>query len=123
MPDLERLTGDLGSLTDAVIRFRDERDWAQFHNTKDSFLSLVLEATEVAELAQWRSGSELDTYLAQHRGDLGDELADVLYWVLIIAHNHDIDLTEALHSKLLKNAAKYPVESAKGNKAKYTELS
>ena len=114
---------DLRSLTEAVIRFRDERDWAQFHNSKDLFLSLVLEATELAELSQWRDGPELDSYLASKRGALEDELADVLYWVLIIANTHGVDLGKALRSKLVKNAAKYPVEKASGSKSKYTDLS
>jgi dCTP diphosphatase len=113
---------NLSSLTELALRFRDERDWKQFHNPKDMALSLVLEATEVLELMQWKSGRELEKHLRARREDLSDELADVLYWVLVIANDYGIDAGEAFVKKLDKSAKKYPVAKARGKAKKYTEL-
>ena len=112
----------LQELTDLVLKFRDERDWAQFHNPKDVALSLMLEAAELLELTQWRNGDELKAHLAANREALGDELSDILGWVLVFANDQGIDLADAFRKKLDKNAAKYPVEKARGVAKKYTEL-
>jgi NTP pyrophosphatase (non-canonical NTP hydrolase) len=112
----------IAELTRLVLQFRDERDWAQFHNSKDMALSLTLEATELLELMQWRNGPALEAHLRSKKEELGDELSDVLYWVLEIAHAHDIDLAEAFRTKMAKNVAKYPIEKARGLAKKYTEL-
>ena len=112
----------LEDLTQLMLRFRDERNWAQFHNPKDVALSLTLEATELLELMQWKSGPELLEHLKANRELLADELADVLGWVLVLAHDQGIDLSDAVKRKLEKNAIKYPVEKARGVAKKYTEL-
>jgi dCTP diphosphatase len=109
-------------LTQLWLRFRNDRDWAQFHNPKDVALSLTLEAAELLELMQWRSGPELQQHLNANREALADELADVLGWVLVLAHDQGIDLEDAMKKKLEKNAAKYPVHKARGVAKKYTEL-
>lgn len=109
-------------LTDLACRFRDERDWKQFHNPKDMALSLTLEAAELLELMQWKQGEELKRHLADHREKLGDELSDVLYWVLVIARDHEIDIRRAFQEKLAKNEEKYPIAKAHGRAVKYTEL-
>jgi NTP pyrophosphatase (non-canonical NTP hydrolase) len=109
-------------LTQLAIRFRDERDWKQFHNPKDMALSLVLESSELLELMQWKNGAELGEHLKKNRDLLGEELADVLFWVLAIAHDHGIDLPDAFRKKIAKNKQKYPIEKAKGVSTKYTEL-
>lgn len=106
----------------AMIRtFVDERDWNQFHNPKDLSISLSLEAAEVLEHFQWKNHEEMERYAKSHKDDVGEELADVLYWVLLLANKLDVDLSSAFKAKMLKNAAKYPVEKAKGNHKKYTE--
>jgi NTP pyrophosphatase (non-canonical NTP hydrolase) len=112
----------LAELTSLAIRLRDERDWKQFHNPKDMALSLALESAEVLELMQWKNGEELRKHLEQNRAALGEELSDVLFWVLAMANDFQIDLTEAFKQKLIKNAQKYPIEKAKGVSTKYTEL-
>jgi len=109
-------------LTDLAVRFRDERDWKQFHNPKDMALSLCLETAELAELMQWKNGQELIRHLQEKKQDLGDELSDVLYWVLVMARDLGIDLGEAFEQKMVKNARKYPVEKARGVAKKSTEL-
>ncbi len=112
----------LAELTRRIVQFRDERQWKQFHNAKDVALSLVLEATEVLELMQWKQGDELDKSLRDKKQHLGEELADVLYWVLVMAHDRGIDLAEAFANKMTANAVKYPVEKSRGLATKYDQL-
>jgi len=113
---------DISQITDAITAFRDDRDWKQFHTPKDVALSLVLEAAEVLELMQWKNGQALDNSLAEKREALGDELADVLYYTLLLAHDQGIDIEAAFARKMERNAEKYPVELSRGSSAKYTEL-
>ena len=105
-----------------VRSFRDARDWKQFHNSKDMLLSLYLEVAELGEHLQWKSEEEFLSWLEDNRVDFAEELADVLYWVLLIAHDSGVDLAQAFKSKMKQNAEKYPVEKAKGRKEKYTNL-
>jgi NTP pyrophosphatase (non-canonical NTP hydrolase) len=107
---------DIKQLQDLVSRFRDDRNWKQFHNGKDMALSLSLEAAELLELTQWKSEQEVSDYFADKKGPLADELADVLYWTLLIAKDFDIDLNEALQNKIKKNELKYPIELARDSK-------
>ena len=111
---------DLSELTAKLLAFRSARDWEQFHNPKDQIVSLVLEATEVLELTQWRQGEALADHLSDNREALADELSDVLGWILLIANDQGIDLRAAFEAKLVKNEAKYPVDRAKGRADKYT---
>lgn len=90
---------NITQLTSLVLSFRDARDWKQFHNMKDMAISLNLEASEVLEHFQWKTPSEVDRYLDTHKSQLSSELADVLYWLLLMAHDGQIDLTEALQKK------------------------
>ena len=112
----------LDELTKLVLDFREERDWKQFHNPKDMALSLSLEAGEVLELMQWRNGAELDAHLKESRDPLGEELADVLGWILLLAHDQEIDLGEAFAKKIELNKQKYPIEKAKGSAKKWDQL-
>ncbi|PKM04662.1 MAG: nucleotide pyrophosphohydrolase [Gammaproteobacteria bacterium HGW-Gammaproteobacteria-6] len=110
-------------LTEQVLAFRDERDWKQFHNSKDLALSLVLEATEVLEIFQWKQDmADIDGVATERKQDLADELADVFCYTLLMANDLGIDLGKALEAKIEKNNAKYPVDKAKGSDKKYTEL-
>jgi NTP pyrophosphatase (non-canonical NTP hydrolase) len=113
---------DLDKLQKQIIAFREERNWKQFHNPKDEALSLVLEAAELLEHFQWKNGKEIDAYLATNKSEVADELCDVLYWVLLMAHDLDIDLEKAVAAKMKKNAQKYPVDKSKDNHNKYSEL-
>jgi NTP pyrophosphatase (non-canonical NTP hydrolase) len=112
----------INQLTQLVLRFREERDWKQFHNPKDQAVSLCLEAAELLELMQWRNGDELNAHLRSIKERLGEELADVLGWVLLLAHDQGIDLGTAFERKIRINSEKYPVEKARGVATKYTEL-
>jgi NTP pyrophosphatase (non-canonical NTP hydrolase) len=113
---------DLKNLTKRIIAFRDARDWKQFHNPKDVALSLVLEAGEVMEHFQWKSKKEMDKYVVDSKEDISEELADVLYWVLLMSYDLNIDILKALENKIKKNEAKYPVEKSKGKHTKYNKL-
>ncbi len=113
---------NIKDLTKKIIAFRDARDWKQFHNPKDLSLSLVLEATEVMEHFQWKNNDEMAKYAEEHKADIGEELADVLYWVLLMGHDLDIDVLDALEKKMKTNEDKYPVEKAKGRHTKYNKL-
>lgn len=110
------------NLTNRIIAFRDARDWKQFHNPKDVALSLVLEAVEVMEHFQWKSKDEMEEYIVTNKSDIGEELADVLYWILLMSADLNIDILKDLEEKIKKNEEKYPVEKAKGRHAKYTKL-
>lgn len=111
----------LEAMTSALLRFRSARDWEQFHNPKDQCLSLALEAAELLELTQWKNGAELIAHLQQHRDRVGEELADVLGWVLLIANDLQIDLPDAFWKKLQLNEQKYPADKSRGSAAKYTQ--
>lgn len=113
---------EIADLQQKVVAFRDARNWKQFHNPKDLAISLVLEATELLEHFQWKNEDEIQNHLTAHKQDVSDELADIFYWVLLIAHDFDIDLKQAVADKLAMNHKKYPVEKSTGNHKKYTEL-
>ena len=113
---------DLDELTRRIIAFRDARDWKQFHNPKDCAISLSLEASELLEHFQWKNKEEMEKYVVEHKKEIGEELADTLYWVLLMSHDLDIDVLKALDEKQTKNEEKYPVEKAKGKHTKYNKL-
>lgn len=106
-------------LVKKIRNFRDERDWGQFHNPKDLAISLNLEASELLELFQWKSSEEA---ISENKENIQDELADVLYYVLLMFNDLKLDPEESLIKKLEKNSKKYPVDKAYGSKKKYTEL-
>jgi NTP pyrophosphatase (non-canonical NTP hydrolase) len=103
----------LASLMSMIITYRDERDWAQFHSLKNSATNVIVEAAEL--LDHFRYQDEADDFDA-----VKEEAADVLYALLIFAHDAKINLGEEVIAKLAKNALKYPVEKAKGRASKYT---
>ena len=102
-----------------VLKFRDDRDWRQFHTPKDLAISLTLEAAELLEVFQW-SGADLECRDKLER--IREELADVLSCCVLMADVCGLDLDEILREKVAKNEAKYPVEKARGRADKYTEL-
>lgn len=113
---------NVDELTKKIVAFRNARDWKQFHNPKDLSLSLVLEATEVMEHFQWKSKEEIEKYVVEAKGEIGEELADVLHWVLLMGHDLKIDVLTALDKKIKKNEKKYPVKKSKGRHTKYNRL-
>lgn len=102
-----------------VLKFRDDRDWRQFHTPKDLAISMNLEAAELLEIFQWSGG---DLECREKLGRLQEEMADVLSYCILMADVCGLDLDEIMNDKITKNEAKYPMEKARGNAAKYTEL-
>jgi NTP pyrophosphatase (non-canonical NTP hydrolase) len=102
-----------------VLKFRDDRDWRQFHTPKDLAISMCLEAAELLEVFQW-SGTDLECSAKQ--ASIREELADVLSYCILMADVCGLDLDEIMNEKVTKNERKYPVEKSRGTAAKYTEL-
>lgn len=111
---------DIRDLTDFIIKFRDARDWKQFHNAKDLAIDISLEASEVLEQFLWLDKKEVKEYVKNHKNEIAEELADVLVNVLIMSHDLDINIKDSVLRKLKKNEKKYPVRKAKGKHLKYT---
>ena len=104
---------------DMVLKFRDDRNWKQFHNPKDLAISVSLEASELLEVFQWSAD---DLFCENKKEKIEEELADVLNYCILLADACKLDLDEIIQKKVKRNSEKYPVELAFGNKAKYTEL-
>ena len=102
-----------------VLKFRDDRNWKQFHNPKDLAISISLEAAELLEVFQWSAD---DTECSDKIDRIREELADVLNYCILMADAYGLDLDEIILEKLKKNEQKYPVNKAYGKKEKYTQL-
>jgi len=113
---------DIKKLTEKIRKFRDDRDWMQFHNHKDMAISLVLEANEVLEHFQWKNPKEIEKHVKEYNTEIGEELADVAKNLFELADNLNIDLAKAIELKMVKDGEKYPIEKAKGKHTKYTKL-
>ena len=103
-------------LLDALLKFREERDWEQFHNAKDLALALSIEASELNELFLWKKAEQANPEKVKQ------ELADVIGYAILLAHKYDLDINEIVLEKIKSNAVKYPVDKAKGTAKKYDEL-
>ena len=113
----------IAHLTNDVIRFRDERDWAQFHRPKDLALGLSIEAGELCELFLWKTETEIEG-LRRNPAFLervAEEIADVQVFLLYLSHGLGIALPDAVRRKLELNAKKYPVEQSRGSARKYSD--
>ena len=102
-----------------VLKFRDDRNWKQFHNPKDLAISISREAAELLEVFQWSGG---DLTCAGKMDRIREELADVVNYCILMADACGLDPDEIVREKVTRNARKYPVEKAFGRKEKYTEL-
>lgn len=107
------------STIENINKFRDERNWRQFHNEKDLAISISIEASELLELFQWKSTEET---VSNNLPQLKEELADVLIYSLMLADNLDLDVEKIIQDKLNLNAKKYPISKSYGSNKKYTEL-
>ena len=103
-------------LLQVLLKFRNDRDWAQFHNAKDLALALNVEAGELLELYLWKDSQQANPEKVK------EELADVFAYALLLADKYGFDVKEIVLEKIQKNAAKYPVDKAKGTAKKYDEL-
>jgi len=113
---------EISEITGKIMKFRDERDWMQFHDPKNMAVSIILEASELLEHFQWKTKEEVEKYIAQNNTEIKDEIADIALYLFELADNLGISLISAMEEKLKKNEAKYPVEKAKGKHTKYDKL-
>jgi NTP pyrophosphatase (non-canonical NTP hydrolase) len=107
---------DINELISSLVKFRNERDWEQFHNPKDLAIALNIETSELLELFLWKSSEEANIE------KIKEELADVFAYAFLIAHKYDLDVQQIVLDKIKINAEKYPINKSKGKATKYTEL-
>jgi NTP pyrophosphatase (non-canonical NTP hydrolase) len=107
---------DIEEIKQALLKFRNERDWEQFHNSKDLALAVNVEAGELLELFLWKDAKEANVEKVK------EELADVFAYAFLLADKYQLDVKEIVLQKIQKNAEKYPVDKAKGSAKKYNEL-
>jgi NTP pyrophosphatase (non-canonical NTP hydrolase) len=107
---------DTQEIIQALLKFRNERDWEQFHNAKDLALALNVESSELLELFLWKNAEEADAQKVK------EELADVFAYAFLLAAKYDFDVRDIVLDKIARNAEKYPVDKAKGSAKKYNEL-
>lgn len=107
---------DTQEIIDALIEFRNERDWEQFHNPKDLALAINVEAGELLELFLWKSADEAD------KNKVKEELADVFAFAFLMAEKYNFNVKEIVLDKIASNSKKYPVNKSKGTAKKYDEL-
>jgi dCTP diphosphatase len=105
-----------------LAQFADERDWDQFHNPKNLVMALVAEVGELVEHFQWLTPDQAMVLSAEAKADVALEIADVLLFLLRLAHKLDIDPIVAAEQKMKLNAEKYPIEKSKGIATKYNKL-
>lgn len=102
-----------------LLQFRNDRDWEQFHDSKNLALAISIEAAELNELFLWKKDDEVENV---NHDKLKEELADVLSFTFLLAEKHNLNIFDIVSEKIKKNALKYPVEKAKGTAKKYDEL-
>ncbi len=102
-----------------LLKFRDDRDWQQFHDSKNLALAISIEASELNELFLWKEKPESEDV---NIDKLKEELADILSFAFLLANKHHLDPFDIILDKIKKNNVKYPIEKAKGKADKYTTL-
>ena len=107
---------DIEEILNELRRFNEDRDWDQFHNGKDLAIGLSVEASELLEAFLWKAPENVNI------DKVREEQADVLNYAFQMADKYNLDIKEIMLEKIRKNAAKYPVEKAKGSAKKYNEL-
>jgi len=110
---------ELNNVIAKLIEFRDDRDWKQFHDSKNLASAISIEAAELNELFLWKDSEESE---AIDKEKLKDELADVLAFSLLLAEKHNFNITEIILNKIKKNGEKYPISKSKGSAKKYDQL-
>ena len=104
-----------------IRKFRDERDWMQFHNPKNLACSISIEANELLEHFQWCSSGQSLAVARKKKSEIAHEIADVAIYLIELADNLGIDLAKAIGEKLAHNSEKYPADKVRGSSKKYTE--
>lgn len=117
---MDRLT----KIVDEIIKFRDRRNWRQFHSPRNLATAIGIEVAELQELLLWKSEEEVDAFLAkqENKNEFAKEMADILIFALLLCDRTGIDPIKAMRSKLDENAKKYPENLSKGKATKYNRL-
>jgi NTP pyrophosphatase (non-canonical NTP hydrolase) len=110
---------EIKEITETLIKFRNDRDWEQFHDSKNLATAIAIEAAELNELFLWKSIEESEKVDSDK---IKEELADVLAFSFLLAEKHGFDVKKIMLDKIKKNGEKYPVSKAKGTAKKYNEL-
>ena len=110
---------EIKDITSALLKFRDERDCAQFHSTKNLAIALSIEASELNEIFLWKDIKDSEEC---DKEKIKEELADIFAYAIMLAEKHDLNVKEIVFDKIKKNEAKYPIEKSKGSARKYNEL-
>ena len=113
---------DLESIQKKIISFRNERDWAQFHDPKNLAEALSIEAGELLENFLWKTTEQSRNLTAEELKNVKEELADIFIFLTYLSEEYKIDLLKEVEKKIAVNATKYPVEKAKGSAKKYSAL-
>lgn len=112
---------DLETLKKKILKFRDDRDWKQFHNPKNLAMSIAIETSELMELYQWLDAEESREFSKKNKEEIASEVADIFNYLILLANELEIDLIDITDKKLDVNDKKYPVKKAKGNSTKYNK--
>jgi len=110
------------TLHDALIAFRRERDWEQFHTVRNLSSALCVEAAELLDLFRWARDTEINAIVEQQRSEIESEIADVAILLNYLCHDLNISIEDVVIKKLERNRAKYPIGSSKGISTKYNRL-
>lgn len=116
------MSKDINYILRKIKKFRDERDWMQFHDPKNMAVSIIIEASELLEHFQWKTKDEVEKYVNENKDEVREEIADIALYLLELADNLGIDLLDAMEQKLVKNEKKYPAEKTRGKHTKYNRL-
>jgi NTP pyrophosphatase (non-canonical NTP hydrolase) len=115
-------TPDFDELKQQLLRFRDDRDWKQFHDPKNLTEAVAIEAAELLEIFLWRDSTSSVDVAHQKRERIAEEASDIFIFLLYLCEAAGVDLLDAVRRKLLENERKYPVEKVRGKSDKYKEL-
>ncbi len=113
---------ELSKIQEKILAFRNERDWAQFHDPKNLAEAISIEAGELLENFLWKTTEQSRNLSPEELKNVKEELADIFIFLTYLSEEYKIDLFKEVESKIAQNAAKYPVEKAKGSAKKYTVL-
>jgi dCTP diphosphatase len=113
---------DLESIQQKIISFRNERDWAQFHDPKNLAEALSIEAGELLENFLWKTTEQSRKLSPEELKNVKEELADIFIFLTYLSAEYKIDLLQEVETKIAMNEAKYPADKARGTAKKYTEL-
>lgn len=110
---------DFENIREQIIKFREDRNWKQFHTIKNLLLGLNIELAELQELVLWKNQSEIEKV---DKEKIEEELADIFIFLTYLSEHFSVDLLKAVEKKIAKNDKKYPIDKSFGNSKKYNEL-